>query len=77
MITAPTLLVWGEEDVALGKELTLGMEPLVRGPRDIKYVPRCGHWVQQEAPEEVNRYLLEFLGDLAPGARVGAAPAGQ
>ena len=65
-ITAPTLLVWGEADVALGKELTLGMEPLFRGPFDIKYVPLSGHWVQQEQPELVNGYLLDFLGDLAP-----------
>ena len=69
-IAAPTLLVWAEADVALGKELTLGMEPLFRGPLEIKYVPLSGHWVQQEQPELVNGYLLDFLGDLAP------APAG-
>src|SRR5438552_2935089 len=66
-ISAPTLLVWAEADVALGKELTLGMEPLFRGPLEIKYVPLSGHWVQQEQPELVNGYLLDFLGDLAPG----------
>ena len=66
-IAAPTLLVWAEADVALGKELTLGMEPLFRGPLEIKYVPLSGHWVQQEQPELVNGYLLDFLGDLAPG----------
>jgi epoxide hydrolase 4 len=74
-ISAPTLVIWGEEDVALGKELTVGMEPLFRGPFDIKYVPLCGHWVQQEQPDLVNGYLLDFLGDLAPAARAGAAPA--
>jgi pimeloyl-ACP methyl ester carboxylesterase len=74
-ITAPTLLIWGEEDVALGKELTLGMEAVVRGPLDVKYIPGCGHWVQQEAADEVNRYLLDFLGDLAPRAGTGAVPA--
>jgi len=65
-ITAPTLLVWGENDVALGKELTLGMEPLMAAPLEIKYIPLCGHWVQQEQPAVVNGYLLDFLGDLAP-----------
>jgi epoxide hydrolase 4 len=65
-ITAPTLLVWGEQDVALGKELTLGMEPLVSAPLEIKYIPLSGHWVQQEQPAVVNGYLLDFLGDLAP-----------
>jgi pimeloyl-ACP methyl ester carboxylesterase len=62
-ITAPTLLIWGENDVALEKELTLGMEPLVASLQ-IKYIPLCGHWVQQEQPAVVNGFLLDFLGDL-------------
>ncbi len=65
-ITAPTLVVWGENDVALGKELTLGTEQLVAASYDIKYIPLCGHWVQQEQPAVVNGYLRDFLGDLAP-----------
>ena len=67
-ISAPTLVVWGEADVALGKELTLGMDPLFTGPREVKYVALSGHWVQQEQPELVNGYLLDFLRDLAPEA---------
>ena len=39
-ITAPTLLIWGEQDVALGKELTLGMEPLFSGPFERPLHPR-------------------------------------
>ena len=62
-ITAPTLLIWGENDVALDKELTLGMEPLMAGPFEIKYIPLCGHWVQQEQPGVVNGFLRDFLGD--------------
>ncbi|MDZ8070344.1 MAG: alpha/beta hydrolase, partial [Nostoc sp. DedQUE08] len=27
----------------------------------IKYIPNCGHWVQQEQPELVNQYMREFL----------------
>src|SRR5262245_47317525 len=65
-VNAPTLLVWAENDVALGKELTLGMEPLMAAPLEIKYIPLCGHWVQQEQPAVVNGYLLDFLRDLAP-----------
>jgi pimeloyl-ACP methyl ester carboxylesterase len=61
-ITAPTLVIWGEQDVTLGKELTIGMEPLMIGPFEVRYIPDSGHWVQQEQPELVNRWLLEFLG---------------
>jgi pimeloyl-ACP methyl ester carboxylesterase len=60
-IACPTLLIWGENDVALGKELTLDMEPLFRGAFSVKYIPDCSHWVQQEAPALVNQYLREFL----------------
>jgi len=60
-IGAPTLLIWGEQDVALGKELTIGMEPLFGGPFEIRYVPDAGHFVHQEQPTLVSRWLEEFL----------------
>jgi epoxide hydrolase 4 len=60
-IGSPTLLIWAENDVALGKELTYGMEPLFTGPFRIHYVPNCSHWVNEEQPELVNRLLIEFL----------------
>jgi epoxide hydrolase 4 len=61
-IAAPTLLIWGEQDIALGTELTAGMEPLFTGPFEIRFIPDSGHWVQQEQPALVNRWLEEFLG---------------
>ena len=60
-IPRPTLLIWGEEDRALGKELTYDMDEYFSDRLEIKYIPECSHWVQQEQPELVNRYLLEFL----------------
>ncbi|MCE5319332.1 MAG: alpha/beta hydrolase [Parachlamydia sp.] len=60
-IATPTLMIWGEEDKALGKELTEGMEPLFSGPFQLRRLPQCSHWVQEEQPEEVNRLLMEFL----------------
>jgi len=60
-IRCPTLLIWAEDDVALGKELTYGTEALIEAPFAIRYVPECSHWVQQERPEVVNEALLEFL----------------
>jgi epoxide hydrolase 4 len=60
-IICPTLLIWGEEDIALGKELTYDMEPYFTDRFAIKYIPRCSHWVQQEQPELVNQYMLDFL----------------
>lgn len=60
ILDVPTLMIWGENDTALGKELTYGTEDYVRNLQ-IKYIPGCGHWVQQEKPELVNQYMREFL----------------
>ncbi len=59
-ITAPTLLIWGEQDIALGIELTMGLEPWVDNLQ-VKRIPDSGHWVQQEKPEQVNAFMQEFL----------------
>ena len=60
VLEVPTLMIWGEKDTALGKELTYGTEAYVRDFK-IKYIPDCSHWVQQEKPELVNQYMREFL----------------
>ncbi|MGD1911384.1 MAG: alpha/beta fold hydrolase [Rivularia sp. (in: cyanobacteria)] len=60
ILEVPTLMIWGEEDTALGKELTYGTEAYVKDFQ-IKYIPNCSHWVQQEQPQLVNQYMREFL----------------
>jgi pimeloyl-ACP methyl ester carboxylesterase len=56
----PTLMVWGEQDSALGKETTYGTERFVR-QLTLRFLPRVSHWVQQEAPETVNAMLEAWL----------------
>jgi len=56
----PTLTIWGEDDTALGKELTAGTEAYVTDWQ-LRFIPRCSHWVQQEQPQLVNQYIREFL----------------
>jgi len=61
-IAAPTLVLWGEADrvtpITLGRALAAGI------PRAaFLSVPRAGHAVQEEAPDEVNRLLNRFLKD--------------
>lgn len=60
-ITVPTLVLWGEEDALLSTKLTEGLEQFIAAPFKLKFVPHCGHWIQQEAPQTVNRELLSFL----------------
>lgn len=60
-VKAPTLVLWGEDDHFLSKRLTQGLDALVEAPLRLKLIPQCGHWIQQEAPQTVNRELLQFL----------------
>jgi pimeloyl-ACP methyl ester carboxylesterase len=60
VLDVPTLMIWGEEDIALGKELTYGTEELVRD-FTIRYFPGVSHWVHQEAPEAVNAMIEAWL----------------
>ena len=64
-ITIPTLVLWGQDDAFLSHKLTEGLENLISAPYQIKIVPDCGHWIQQEAPQTVNRELLDFFRDPA------------
>lgn len=61
---APTLVIWGEQDPALGTFLLDGLERFAPRVR-IHRIPQASHWVQNEAPEEVNRALLQFLAEPA------------
>jgi pimeloyl-ACP methyl ester carboxylesterase len=60
IVEVPTLMIWGERDSALGKELTYGTDKLVRD-FTLRYVPDVSHWVQQEAPETVNAMIEAWL----------------
>ncbi len=60
-VTVPTLVLWSEEDSLLSQKLTQGMENLISAPFQLKFVPHCGHWMQQEVPQTVNRELLNFF----------------
>jgi pimeloyl-ACP methyl ester carboxylesterase len=60
IIEIPTLLLWGEEDRALGIETTYGTDRYV-ADLTLRYLPGVSHWVQQEAPEAVNAMLEAWL----------------
>jgi pimeloyl-ACP methyl ester carboxylesterase len=67
-IEVPTLLLWGERDRALGRELTEGLERFVTD-LSLRLIPDASHWVQQDAPEAVNRHLEEWLARVESVAR--------
>ena len=59
-IKAPTLIIWGEEDIALSKDLPELARPFV-DKLTIKYVSNGNHFVQQHRPAEVNRLIADFV----------------
>lgn len=59
-IDAPTLVVWGLNDVALGESCLSGAERYVRSLR-IERLPCVSHWTPEDAPEKVNALILSFL----------------
>ena len=59
-IDTPTLVIWGEQDVALGLPCLDGTDRYVRDLR-IERLPDVSHWAQEDAPQEVNRLLGQFL----------------
>ena len=60
VINTPTLMIWGEEDKALGLELTEGYEAYV-SDFTVERLPGVSHWVQQEAPDAVNARLTAWM----------------
>lgn len=60
-IRVPTLMLWGAQDIALGRELAQPSIDLCDDGRLI-FLEEASHWVQHEEPARVNHHLLEFLG---------------
>lgn len=59
-IETPTLLIWGEQDMSVDVSLSEGTENFVQN-LSLEIIPQAAHWVQQEAPDEVNAILNEWL----------------
>ena len=51
-------------DIAMTPGAIDSMKETMPGLRRAVLLPGCGHWTQQERPDEVNRELLEFLAEL-------------
>jgi epoxide hydrolase 4 len=60
VVHIPTLVIWGEDDLGLDIHLLDGMEQWV--PRlTLHRLPGISHWVQQDAPDEVNAIMKGWL----------------
>jgi pimeloyl-ACP methyl ester carboxylesterase len=63
-IAAPTLLIWGRQDIITPPEAAHGFASLIRHSR-LEWIDRCGHAPMIEAPQRFADLLAEFAGRLA------------
>lgn len=67
-LTVPALYLVGEHDTGLAMpgmmQIIENMPQLVQNTLVSKVIPYAGHWLQQEAPDQVNREILKFLNAL-------------
>lgn len=60
-IQVPTLFIYGERDTAILPATVLGVGDMVDGPYTEHRIQGAGHWVQQEAADEVTAVIQRFL----------------
>jgi pimeloyl-ACP methyl ester carboxylesterase len=64
-VNVPALYVAGDRDLVLAfrgmDQLLPNLKRAIPKLEDTIILPGCGHWTQQERPDEVNAALLAFL----------------
>jgi pimeloyl-ACP methyl ester carboxylesterase len=64
-IAVPTLVIWGDGDAVLDPSCLEGLDRYVAN-LTVSRLPGVSHWVQEEAPEEVNEIVAGFLKRVQP-----------
>jgi pimeloyl-ACP methyl ester carboxylesterase len=60
LITAPTLLVWGEDDRVMPKSYAGRFAEAIAGPTEIATIPGAGHLAELDKPAEVAAAILRW-----------------
>jgi pimeloyl-ACP methyl ester carboxylesterase len=59
-VSPPTRILWGTDDIALGREMVPPSAELCDSA-EVFYFEGASHWLQHEEAEAVNQHLLEFF----------------
>ncbi len=59
-VATPTLHIWGKNDMAIGRDATMACRDYMTGPYELLEID-CGHWIVQEAFEEIVGPIVEHL----------------
>lgn len=60
-VAAPTMGIWSSGDIALTERQMTASAQSVIGPWRYERLDGPGHWMQLDAPDAVNRLLIDFL----------------
>lgn len=64
-IKVPVAFIAGEQDIVINGAKAEALKTMISRVaddiRDVKLIPGAGHWIQQEKPDEVNTFVLDFL----------------
>ena len=66
-VTVPAMGVWSTRDLALTEENMTNSVKFLTGPWRYERMEGAGHWMQLEAPDELNALLLDFLAGVRRG----------
>jgi pimeloyl-ACP methyl ester carboxylesterase len=66
-IPTRTQILWGEQDLFIEKDLAVASLAVCEDG-EVVYFPRSTHWIQHDEPDDVNRYILEFIARKPPTA---------
>ena len=64
--TIPTMYVWSDDDNALGPDAAAATADYVTGPYRFEVLNGVNHWIPEQAADELNDLLLDFLADQDP-----------
>jgi pimeloyl-ACP methyl ester carboxylesterase len=60
-VVTPTMYVWSTNDAALGSRAAIATAEHVKGEYRFEALDGVSHWIAEEAPDQVNALLLDFL----------------
>ena len=59
-VRVPALFVGADNEIVISPRQIEAMKPYVED-LEVRMIRDCGHWTQQERPDELNRIMLEWL----------------
>jgi epoxide hydrolase 4 len=65
-ISAPTLVIWGQDDRYLGPELAEPEHDDVPNLDRVERLPDASHWVHHDEHERVSQLLIDFFAPALP-----------